>query len=185
MLGVVAGHRNVVLCVSAGLYLNRAYPGIAPDHRLDWQVDRPLGGAAMQLPTTRSSACPAVPGRYGLEAIFEGVRLGMGAAADSGRARDLWGPFDHAGHTPKPISRIYFAAPHSIRHALTMFVVTEAQAAAIRTVYEQRGEFSAAVELRQLFPGIVDNAQARLCVRTITGWPPLPPRLRPMRPRPD
>ena len=61
-----------------------------------------------------------------------------------------------------------------------MFVVTEAQAATIRTTYEQRGEFSAAVELRQLFPGI-DNAQARLCVRTIAGWRPLPKRLRPAR----
>jgi hypothetical protein len=63
-----------------------------------------------------------------------------------------------------------------------MFVITEAQAAAIRTVYEQRGEFSAAVELRQLFGGI-DNAQARLCVRTIAGWRPLPKRLRPARPK--
>ena len=62
-----------------------------------------------------------------------------------------------------------------------MFVVTEAQAAMIRTAYEQRGEFSAAVELRQLFPGIMDNAQARLCVRTIAGWRPLPKRLRPRR----
>jgi len=60
-----------------------------------------------------------------------------------------------------------------------MFVVTEAQAAMIRATYEQRGEFSAAVELRQLFPGITDNAQARLCVRTIAGWRPLPKRLRP------
>ena len=32
-----------------------------------------------------------------------------------------------------------------------MFVVTEAEAAAIRAVYQQRGEFSAAVELRQRF----------------------------------
>jgi hypothetical protein len=32
-----------------------------------------------------------------------------------------------------------------ISHALTMFVVTEAKAAMIRTAYEQRGEFSAAV----------------------------------------
>jgi hypothetical protein len=62
-----------------------------------------------------------------------------------------------------------------------MFVVTEAQAAIIRAAYEQRGEFSAAVELRQLFPGILDNAQARLCVRTIAGWRPLPKRLRPTR----
>ena len=64
-----------------------------------------------------------------------------------------------------------------------MFVITEAQAAAIRATYEQRGEFSAAVELRQLFPGIVDNAHARLCVRTIAGWRPLPKRLRSVRPR--
>jgi hypothetical protein len=34
-----------------------------------------------------------------------------------------------------------------------MFVVTEADAAAIRAVYEQRGEFAAAVELRRRFPG--------------------------------
>jgi hypothetical protein len=46
---------------------------------------------------------------------------------------------------------------------LTMFVVSEAQAAVIRTAYEQSVEFSAAVELRQLFPGI-DIAQARECV---------------------
>jgi hypothetical protein len=26
------------------------------------------------------------------------------------------------------------------------------------------------VELRRLFPGITDNAQARECVRTIAGW---------------
>jgi hypothetical protein len=56
-----------------------------------------------------------------------------------------------------------------------MFVISEAEAAAIRTAYEQRGEFSAAVELRRLFPGITDNAQARECVRTIeTPAPPEP-----------
>jgi hypothetical protein len=72
-----------------------------------------------------------------------------------------------------------------ISHALAMFVVTEAQAAMIRATYEQRGEFSAAVEMRQLFPGIADIAQARLCVLTIAGRRPLPERLRPMRLRPD
>jgi hypothetical protein len=56
-----------------------------------------------------------------------------------------------------------------------MFVVTEAEAAAIRAVFEQRGEFSAAVELRRRFPGITDNAQARECARTIAGWQPLRP----------
>jgi hypothetical protein len=53
-----------------------------------------------------------------------------------------------------------------------MFVVTEADAAAIRAVYQQRGEFAAAVELRRLFPGITDNAQAMECARTIAGWKP-------------
>jgi hypothetical protein len=61
-------------------------------------------------------------------------------------------------------------------HAPEMFVITEAEAAAIRAVYEQHGEFSAAVELRRRFPGITDNAQARECARTIAGWKPLPLR---------
>ena len=60
-----------------------------------------------------------------------------------------------------------------------MFVVTEADAAAIRAVYQQRGEFAAAIELRQRFLGITDNAQARECARTIAGWKPLP--LRPVK----
>jgi hypothetical protein len=40
-----------------------------------------------------------------------------------------------------------------------MFVVSDADAAAIRAAYEQRGEFAAAVELRRRFPGITDNAR--------------------------
>ena len=60
-----------------------------------------------------------------------------------------------------------------------MFVVTEADAAVIRAAFEQRGEFAAAVELRRLFPGTTDNAEARECARTIAAWKPLPakPRL--------
>jgi hypothetical protein len=57
-----------------------------------------------------------------------------------------------------------------------MFVVTEADAAAIRTAFNQGGEFSAAVELRRRFPGIADNAQARIYARTIAAWKPLPLR---------
>jgi hypothetical protein len=53
------------------------------------------------------------------------------------------------------------------------------ETAAICIAYEQRGEFSAAIELRRLFPGIADNAQARECVRTIASWKPLPKPLRP------
>jgi hypothetical protein len=57
-----------------------------------------------------------------------------------------------------------------------MFVVTEAEAAAIRVAFNQSGELAAAVELRRLFPGITDTAQARSCARTIAGWKPLPAR---------
>jgi hypothetical protein len=39
-----------------------------------------------------------------------------------------------------------------------MFVVTETEAAAIRAIYQQRGEFAAAVELRRRFAGITDNS---------------------------
>jgi hypothetical protein len=55
-----------------------------------------------------------------------------------------------------------------------MFIVTDADAAAIRAVFEQDGELSAALELRRRFPGITDNAKARQNVRTIAGWQPRP-----------
>jgi hypothetical protein len=59
-----------------------------------------------------------------------------------------------------------------------MFVVTEADAAAIRAAFDRGGELSAAVELRRLFPGITSTTQARECARTIAGWKPLPVPLR-------
>jgi hypothetical protein len=62
-----------------------------------------------------------------------------------------------------------------------MFVVSEAEAAAIRTAFDQGGELSAAVELRRLFPGVSDNVQARACARTIAGWKPLPVTPRPVK----
>ena len=55
-----------------------------------------------------------------------------------------------------------------------MFVVSESDAAAIRTAFDQGGELAAAAELRQRFPGITDNAKAQECARTIAGWQPLP-----------
>jgi hypothetical protein len=73
------------------------------------------------------------------------------------------------------------ALRHACSHAPAMFAVTEEQATAIRTVFEQLGEFSAAVELRRMFPGIRDAAQARECVRIIAGWQPLPDRQRRLR----
>jgi hypothetical protein len=60
-----------------------------------------------------------------------------------------------------------------------MFVVTETDAAAIRAAFHQGGEFAAAAELRRLFPGVADIAQARACARSIAGWKPLALSLRP------
>jgi hypothetical protein len=65
-------------------------------------------------------------------------------------------------------------------HAPGMFMVSEAEAAAIRAVVDQRGELSAAFELRRLVPGITDMAEARECARTIAGWKPLPVAPRPV-----
>ena len=51
-----------------------------------------------------------------------------------------------------------------------MFMVTDADAAAIREAYDRAGELAAVVELRQRFRGITDNEQARACVRSIMSW---------------
>jgi hypothetical protein len=63
-----------------------------------------------------------------------------------------------------------------------MFAVDEATAEAIRRAYFESGELSAVVELRRHFPGISDNENARLCVRTIASWQPLA-ALPPKKPR--
>ena len=66
-------------------------------------------------------------------------------------------------------------------YPVVMFMVTEAESAAIRTAFEQGGELSAAIEVRRLFPGITDNAQARACAHTIAGWTPLPSPVTPLK----
>jgi len=55
-----------------------------------------------------------------------------------------------------------------------MFAVDERTAEAIRRAYEDGGELAGAVELRRHFPLIADNSHARLCVRVIVSWTPLP-----------
>ena len=70
-------------------------------------------------------------------------------------------------------SRTVIAGHSPCSHAPRMFVVSEAEAAAIRSAFDRGGELSAAVELRRLFPGITDNVQARECARIIAGWKPI------------
>jgi hypothetical protein len=74
------------------------------------------------------------------------------------------------------------SCPDSRDHVRAMFVVDEPTAVAIRKAYLESGELSAVIELRRHFPGIMDNENARLCVRTIAGWQPLP-SLPPKKPR--
>jgi hypothetical protein len=67
-----------------------------------------------------------------------------------------------------------------------MFLVNEADAAAIRVLFDEQGELSAAIELRRRFPGIAENAKARELAVTIAGWRPLPAvacQIIPLRPR--
>lgn len=49
-----------------------------------------------------------------------------------------------------------------------MFIVTEAEADAIRIAFHEQGELSAAIELRRRFPGVTDNARVRACAQIIT-----------------
>jgi hypothetical protein len=79
-------------------------------------------------------------------------------------------PYRPASAFRATTGRLPPTAPRS--HPAGMFVVTEAEAVAIRAIFEQRGEFAAAVELRRLFPGVTDHAQARQCARAIAGWIP-------------
>jgi hypothetical protein len=69
--------------------------------------------------------------------------------------------FPSKGDAPAGVICTSLVRPRPHSHAPGMFVVTEAEAAAIRAAFEQRGEFEAAVELRRLFPGVTDAAQAR------------------------
>ena len=73
-----------------------------------------------------------------------------------------------------------------------LFLVNEADTAAIRATFDEQSELSAAIELRRRFPGITDDAKAHDDVRTISGWKPLPScarsppaacQITPLRPR--
>ncbi|AIB14636.1 hypothetical protein Sp245p_17210 (plasmid) [Azospirillum baldaniorum] len=55
-----------------------------------------------------------------------------------------------------------------------MFTVSESEAETIRRAFHDRGEWSAVVELRRLFPVFANNPEALRCVRAIAGWQPLP-----------
>jgi hypothetical protein len=54
--------------------------------------------------------------------------------------------------------------------AIEMFVVTESDAAAIRAVFNQEGELSAAIDrVAPTVSGVIDNAKARTCAPDSSG----------------
>jgi hypothetical protein len=67
-----------------------------------------------------------------------------------------------------PLNPVVLPATHV--HPPAMFSVTKAEATAIRDAFRQRGELSAVIELRRLFPGVTDNRQAWEGGRMIAGW---------------
>jgi hypothetical protein len=62
-----------------------------------------------------------------------------------------------------------------------MFAVAEADAAAVRRVFEQDGKLSAMIKLRRRFPGITDDTRARECARIIGRRPAVCRAKRPRR----
>lgn len=51
-----------------------------------------------------------------------------------------------------------------------MFSTSDKDIAAIQAAFERGGESSATIELRRIFPGIPNNAEARTIALTIVGW---------------
>jgi hypothetical protein len=71
--------------------------------------------------------------------------------------------------------------PALLSHIADMFAIDEAAIEAVRRALDEGGELSAIAELRRHFPLITDNAQARLCVRAIASWQPVPTPNRALR----
>jgi hypothetical protein len=68
-----------------------------------------------------------------------------------------------------------------------MFSISDKDIAAIQAAFERGGELSATIEVRRIFPGIPDNAEARRVALIIAGWE-APPHKQPadgQRPRPE
>jgi len=93
-------------------------------------VGRLFGTAAVGEPRRTASACPAV---------------GADSAAVNRRRQGGCCPARPFAATPPSVLARCVPAPH----AGAMFTVTEAEAVAIRRVFEQDGELSAMIELRR------------------------------------
>ena len=78
----------------------------------------------------------------------------MDCPADAGLFGETNACVEHGSHAALT-GRL--ARGGALSHARMMFIVSEVEAAAIRTAYAEGGELSAAVELHRLFPGLANN----------------------------
>ena len=120
---------------------------------------------ALQLLNQRAVAVPALE-------VINALRSGRCPPSPATRTA----PFPPAVAVNSCHANLHLPRYGLCSHSPAMFCVSEAQAVVIRTAFEQRGELSAVAELRRLFPGVDNVAQARECVRAIAGWEPLPVR---------
>jgi hypothetical protein len=60
--------------------------------------------------------------------------------------------------------------PHAPIREIPMFSILDKDIAAIQAAFECGGELSAAIEVRRIFPGIPDYAEARRIALIVAGW---------------
>jgi hypothetical protein len=130
--------------------------------------NRRLAGALFGTSVLRKAASTPLSPRSSSHAIRPPPLIGIPTLFLAGRCPFVTGPARQRGCKRK-------VARHTGRpQAANMFTVSATEAAAIRTAFEEKGELSAALELRRLFPGVTDNVKARAFARTIAGWSPRP-----------
>ena len=135
----------------------------------------PYGSAAIRNAVGAPSRANAI---WGIEILS---RFDARLRAESHSCRAPWRGQAFAGtdqsdrnrHLHRPNGQRLPVAPRTPMFRL-MFAVSEAQTAAIRGAFDEGGEFSAAIELRRIFPAITNNATAREYARVIAGRDPPP-----------
>jgi hypothetical protein len=165
---------SAVVCLTSKSRILARFPSIAASRAISWhRVDLPTPPFCDTTPTTFGSAILRL--KLGLKGQRNQHKpMGHTLSVDSfwlAETRMVWCAAADVDAAAAAATR--GKETDDVVHTALMFAVTEAEAAAIRTAFEQGGEFAAAVELRRLFPGVTDNAEARECARTIAAWRPL------------
>jgi hypothetical protein len=138
----------------------------APDGLRVWPVDRRVGSPRnngqrlLEIISYSAGSDPSVPQLVRAQAFKRAV-AGCGGEPVKRHYASV--------RMRSPAARTSLAARSPRFHPARMFVVSEAEAAAIRTGFDKGGKLAAAVELRRLFPLITGMTDAKSCARTIAG----------------